>query len=299
MGRLADADRRTDLYGLQAAIAQAVVVDGEAFAHMRVDPDGLRIQLLPAEYVDESLTSEFGDGRRIVPVSVRWRGQPIAYHVLQQRPTDLYGSYLPPVRVPAADMLHVFKPLGAGQVRGVSWLAPVLLTVNELDQLQDALLVGAKVAAMHAGFLIDQNGTGEPYDATAADGIFTTGLEPGTLKRLPAGMDVKFSAPQQANESVAFARLTLEAIAAGLGVPEHLLTGNFANANYGPCGPACRLPSPRGTASVPRLIPQFCNPVWQRAITTSVLSGTLDLPDFEERQGDYFACQSSPPRRMG
>ena len=39
---------------------------------------------------------------------------------------------------------------GPGQVRGVSWLAPILLTVNEFDQLQDALLVGAKIAAIGA-----------------------------------------------------------------------------------------------------------------------------------------------------
>lgn len=295
---IADADGRTDLYGLQAAVATAVVVDGESFAHMRVGPDGLRIQLIPAEFVDESLTQELGDGRRIVAgIEFDAAGNRVAYHVLRQRPTDLYGSYLPPVRVPAADVLHVFKPLGAGQVRGVSWLAPVLLTVNELDQLQDALLVGAKVAAMHAGFLVDQNGAGEPYDATAEGSIFTTGLEPGTLKRLPAGMDVKFSTPQQAHESVAFARLTLESIAAGLGIPEHLLTGNLANANYS----SLRAGMVAFRARVEQLqfhifIPQFCAPLWQRAVTTAVLSGSLDLSDFEARQSDYFACEWLPPK---
>lgn len=33
----------------------------------------------------------------------------------------------------------------------MSWLAPVILPANELDQLCDALLTGCKVAAMHAG----------------------------------------------------------------------------------------------------------------------------------------------------
>ncbi len=29
------------------------------------------------------------------------------------------------IRVPAADCLHLFKPLAAGQLRGITWLAPV------------------------------------------------------------------------------------------------------------------------------------------------------------------------------
>jgi hypothetical protein len=62
------------------------------------------------------------------------------------------------------------------------------LPASEFDQLCDALLVGVKVAAMHSAFLIDMNGTaGEPYDGTESGGIMETGLEPGTMKRLPTG----------------------------------------------------------------------------------------------------------------
>lgn len=295
----ADAHGRTDLYGLQAAVAQAVVVDGEAFAHLRATPDGLRVQLIPAEMVDEAHTVELEGGRRIIAgIEFDSTDRRSAYWIRQARPTDLYGTYLPPIRVPAADVLHVFKPLGPGQVRGVSWLAPILLTTNELDQLMDALLVGAKVAAMHAGFLVDQNGTatGTPYDGQQVGGILETGLEPGTLKVLPGGFDIKFNTPQQAAESVAFARLTLEAIAAGLGVPEHLLTGNLANANYSSLRAGLVAFRQRvEQVQFHTLIPQFCRPVYERAITTAVLSGALDAPDFEARPGDWLACEWIPP----
>jgi capsid protein len=73
------------------------------------------------------------------------------------------------------------KPIAAGQVRGISWLAPVVLPANEFDQILDALLAGVKVAAMHAGFLTDVNGTaGEPYAGTEEGGVMNVGLEPGT-----------------------------------------------------------------------------------------------------------------------
>jgi lambda family phage portal protein len=294
----ADAHGRTDLYGLQADVARAVVVDGECFAHLRITPEGLRVQIIPAEMVDESYTLELEGGRRIIAgIEFDAFDRRAAYWIRQARPTDLYGSYLPPVRVPASDVLHIFKPLGPGQVRGVSWLAPVLMTAAELDQLMDALLIGAKVAAMHAGFLIDQNGTaGTPYDGAQVGSVLESGLEPGTLKVVPSGMDIKFNSPAQASESVAFARLTLEAIAAGLGVPEHLLTGNLNGANYSSLRAGLVAFRQRvEQIQFHTLIPQFCKPVYERMITTAVLSGDLDAPDFEARPGDWLACEWIPP----
>jgi hypothetical protein len=42
------------------------------------------------------------------------------------------------------------RSLAPGQVRGVSWLAPALLRLHELDQYEDATLVRAKVAVLEA-----------------------------------------------------------------------------------------------------------------------------------------------------
>ena len=125
------------------------------------------------------------------------------------------------------------KPLAPKQVRGVSWLAPVILPASEFDQLCDALLMGVKIANMHAGFLVDQNGTaGDPYSGQEAGGIPETGLEPGTLKRLPTGVDVKFNTPVQTQAVGAFLRLNLQQLAAGRGLPDHLLSGDLTEANH-------------------------------------------------------------------
>jgi lambda family phage portal protein len=176
-------------------------------------------------------------------------------------------------------MLHVFKPLGAGQVRGVSWLAPILLTVNEFDQLQDALLVGAKVAAMHAGFVVDQNNLTGGVAFPEANGTDIS-LEPGVIRVLPAGTDIRFNSPTEAKDSISFAKLTLGQIAAGLGVPQYLLDGDLANANYSSLR-AGLLPF---RAKVEQfvyhtLIPQMLDPVFRRVITHEYLTDRLDLPD--------------------
>jgi lambda family phage portal protein len=191
-------------------------------------------------------------------------------------------------------MLHLFKPLGPGQVRGISWLAPVLIRAGELDQLDDALLVGAKVAAMFAGFLIDQNGsaTGFPFEGVTADSIMQTGLEPGTLKVLPAGFDIKFSGPQNAQQTVDFAKLQLRGIAAGLGIPEYLLTGDLTGANYSSLRAGLiEFRSRVEAIQFHTLVPQLLRPIWSRFVTTAVLSGNLEAADFEANAADYFACE--------
>ena len=65
-------------------------------------------------------------------------GRRVAYHVLSARPYDQFATYAPAVRIPAGQILHVMRPLAAGQVRGISWSAPIILAAIEFDQLCDA-----------------------------------------------------------------------------------------------------------------------------------------------------------------
>ena len=289
----ADADGLTDFFGLQAAAVRALIADGEAFLQIITAPDGIRLRQIPAEMVDAGLTTELGNGRRIVAgIEFDAAGRRVAYHVSPTRPTDTFSNYAPPIRVPAEDIIHLFRPIGAGQTRGISWFAPVLLRLSELDQLEDALLVGAKVAAMHAGFLVDQNGTGQsPYEGDQVGSVLESGLEPGTLKFLPAGFDIRFSTPQQAQQSIEFAQLQLRAVAAGLSVPEHLLTGDLRGANYSSLRAGLVAFRQRVEAiQFQTLVPQLLRPVWERVVTFAVLSGSLDI-DLD----DALAVEFYPP----
>jgi lambda family phage portal protein len=277
----ADADGRTSFDGMLADIARGLVIDGESFVQIIETEDGPRLRLIPSELVDESKTVELANGGHIISgVEFDADGRRVAYHVFPSRPTDQFGTYAPAVRIPADSMLHVMKPIAAGQVRGISWLAPVILPANELDQLLDAMLVGVKVAAMHAGFLIDMNGSGEPFDGTGENGIMESGLEPGTLKRIPTGYDIKFSTPQHAQQTNEFVKLQLRQLAAGLGLPSHLLDGDLSGANYSSLR-AGLLPFRQRVEALQYhvLVPQLLNPVWKRVVTQAVLFGGIASDD--------------------
>ena len=288
-----DVESRTNLGGLTAEIVRSEIVDGEAFVVIEDTNEGVKLRLVPAEFVDESDTRELPNGGYVVAgIEFSAEGVRRAYHIRKHRPTDVFTTSHKSVRVPAEKVLHIFRPLGSGQVRGLSQLAPILLTANEFDQLHDALLVGTKVAAMHAGFIVDQNTIGSAMPDN--DGLDVS-LEPGVIRVLPAGTDIRFNSPDQAKDGIAFARLTLGQIAAGLGVPQHLLDGDLSNANYSSLR-AGLLPFRAKTQQFVQhtLTPQFLDPVFRRVITHEYLSGSLALNDLTPAlNADWL-----PPRPM-
>ena len=56
---VADLDGLFNLYGLQALAARMMFIDGEVFVRFTTDADGsLRLQLLPAEFIDTTITRD-------------------------------------------------------------------------------------------------------------------------------------------------------------------------------------------------------------------------------------------------
>ena len=291
-----DAEGRTDFRGMTAAAVLAEIVDGEAL-FVAENRDGRTVwRQYPAEALDETDTRDLGDGGYVVAgVEFAANGTRRAYHFRPQRPTDLFPTAQDSIRVPAEDVIHIFRQLGPGQVRGISQLAPILLTVSELDQALDAMLVGLKISSMFAGFVTDttnMGGAGEAFPEADGGDI---SLEPGVVRVLPGGTDIKFAAPEQAKESIAFAKLTLGQIAAGLGVPQHLVDGDLSQANYSSLR-AGLLPF---RAKVEQyvyhtLVPQFLNPIFQRFVTDEYVAGRLDVADLAAaRKVEWL-----PPRPM-
>jgi capsid protein len=87
--------------------------------------------------------------------------------------------------------------------------------------------------------------------------------------------------------------MQLRAIAAGLGVPEHLLTGDLSQANYSSLSAALVAYRARLEAiQFNILVPQLLDRVWRRAITFGILSGEINAPDFSP---DYFRVDWFPP----
>ncbi len=285
-----DADGRTNFGGLIAQAIRAMIVDGECFIIFRQRAAGLKLQLMPAEQVDESLTRELGGGAHITAgIEHNAQGERVAYWIRPFLPTQQFETWAPPVRVDAADVLHLMRPDGVGQIRGVSWLAPIMLKLADLGLLSDALLKGFQVAAMHAGFLTDANGAAAlPFEGEKNGDALDVSLEPGVVRRLPAGTDIKFNNPQAAQQSVEFMTAMTEEIAAGLGVPAFMVSGNVSRANYSSLRAALiTFKASLEAIQFNVIVPQLLAPIWRRWTLTQQLRG-LD-PHREEDGGEVVA----------
>jgi lambda family phage portal protein len=307
----ADAAGLTDFYGLQALATRAMLEGGEALIRLRYRraedglPVALQIQVLEAEHLPNAMNRDLPGGNVIRSgIEFDRLGRRVAYHLYRSHPND--GLLAPmssqggldTVRVDASEVIHLFRPLRPGQIRGEPWLTRALVKLNELDQYDDAELVRKKTAAMFAGFITrmapEDNLMGE--SAADANGVAMTGMEPGTLQILEPGEDIKFSAPADVGSSYAeFMRQQFRAVAAAMGITYEMLTGDLTQVNYSSIR-AGLLEFRRRCEALQHgvIVHQLCRPIWRAWMDQAALEGALDLPGYRKDKRQYQSAKWIP-----
>lgn len=311
----ADADGLADLYGLQTIVARALFEAGECFIRFRSRriEDGyavpLQVQLLESEMCPYWLNMQAPNGNWIMNgIELDLLGKRAAYWFYPVHPGDapieITGS-MQPVRVPASEVLHVFKCTRPGQMRGVPLITPALVRMFLLDQYDDAELERKRISAMFAGFIT----TPTPEDVIPIDGTDTSapqdniglsGLEPGTMQTLLPGEDIKFSEPADVGGAYeAYQYRQQLALFGGLGMPYSVCTSDLRRANYS---------SLRGSIVEFRrkleqfqhniIVFQMCVPIWRRWLDTAVLAQAipLDVSAYLAQQATYQRAKWIPQR---
>jgi len=229
-----------DFYGHQKLVARGMVTDGETLTVWRPDasgPDG-RIEGLEGDLLDITLTRKTATGGRIVQgVEFDADADLSAYWLFDSHPGDvLLGTSSASSPMRAANVDHTFERLRLGQTRGVSWLAPMAMTLRDISDIEDAIRLKKKVQACLALVISPGEGaaasplTAEPQtDNGDKPGIET--LRPGMIARLARGETATAVTPSADGDSVDFIRQQLAACSASL-VPYHLMTGDVSQANY-------------------------------------------------------------------
>ena len=301
-GERADITGRMDLYGMQSIAVHRMIVDGECLILMINTRDGLRLKVIDAEQLDNGQSRELGGGRRIVQgIELDPDGRPVAYFIHPQ-PLNM-GIATPSVRIDAADVCHLMRLDHPFAVRGLSWFAPCLTRLRDLDEAQDAQLMRQNIGALLTGFVTDANGDGTAAAGFAAegeqpiDGTLIGGLEPGTLKILDAGKSITFSDPPEIGaEANEFMRMTHREIAAGLGLPFELLSGDLSQVNYSSIRSGLVEFRKRVEAvQYGIVVYQFLRRVFERWVLTENLAGRLGRPG--QSLSDLMTVKWVTPRR--
>jgi lambda family phage portal protein len=310
-----DADGQADFYGMQTIVARALFEAGECFIRFRPRaPDDLmtvplQVQLLESDMCPYTKNEKASNGNYIMNgIELDFLGKRAAYYFYPTHPGDsrpLLFDVRETVRVPASEVLHVFKCTRPGQMRGVPLITPALVRMFLLDQYDDAELERKRIAAMFAGFVTAP----APEDVVPIDGIDTSaeqddiglsGLEPGTMQMLRPGEDIKFAEPADVGGSYeAYQYRQQLALYAAVGIPYSLATSDLRRANYS---------SLRGSIVEYRrkleqvqhnvIVFQMCRPIWQRWMDTAVLAQALDIEagEYLGNVRDYQRAKWIPQR---
>lgn len=240
-----DAAQTLSLPELLSLCVAAWATDGEAVARIikgpLAGPFGIRIQLLDADYLDELKNEEAIRGRNgeILQNMIRQGveldqfGAPVAYHIWTRHPADP-SLDRERIRVPADEIIHLFRPARPGQHRGVPTAAAVMQMVKMLDGYFEAELVAARTAAASMAAIETPNPeVAIPLDPNAAGTEIPFEVEPGAMLKLNPGEKLSMWDPQHPTAAFPdFTRALLHAIASGLGISYGTLTGDLSQANY-------------------------------------------------------------------
>jgi lambda family phage portal protein len=231
-----DADGRHNWYGLQALVWGAVVESGECIVRRRWRSASkklavpMQVQVLEADYLDHSKTVMLEGGYIIQGVEFNDDGERIAYWLFDQHPGELLGTVAVSKRVPAKDVLHIFRQDRPGQVRGVPWGAPIIITTRDLDELEDAFLMHEKISNAQQGWVRDIADV--PTPANAPKESLSEAFEPGRIDVLPPGKDIVFNNPPIGRDISPVQRSYLLRIAAAYGITYAALTGDLTKVNF-------------------------------------------------------------------
>lgn len=117
--------------------------------------------------------------------------------------------------------------------------------------------------------------------------------------RLPFGTDIRFNTPAQASQIAEILKFNLRQLAAGLGLPDHMLSGDLSGANYSSLR-AGLLPFRQRMEQIQYgvLVPQLLAPVWRAVVLHGILSGKIAAPDFEANPDAYLRAEWLPPKPL-
>lgn len=282
---------------LQRFMIRSVVQDGEFLALRVRDPRqnawGYALQVLDPDQLDEGANETGAPAQNavIMGVEVDATGRPAAYHLWDRHPS-LPGRVKR--RVPASDVLHVFKRVRVGQRRGVPWFAPALVSWKLGDRYTEAELYQSLLAAAQGGFFVNKDATSGLDLPLGDDGKpvpLVMEAEPGAARVLPGGYEFQAWEPKHPTANYSgFMRVVKRGIARAFGRSYASLTGDLSDVNFS----SMRTDRVREMAQSRMhqhdlLVEQLCQPVFADWVRLASITGALGAVPYDAAAMTQYA----------
>jgi lambda family phage portal protein len=279
-----DVSGRHSWRDLQRLILRSIARDGEVLVRKIRTRDGLRLQVIEADLLDETDSRRAPNGNEVrFGVELDANRRPVAYHMLGRHPGDTgfvggHPSTQERIRIPAAEILHLFLSERPDQTRGLPWCVASMARLKMLDGYAEAELVAARTGAAKMGFFTKDTPDGWTGEIDG-DGNLSMDATPGTIEELPPGVNFKSWDTNHPNSGYGdYVKNMLRGVASSLGISYNTLTSDLEGVNYSSIR-AGLLEEREVWKSIQRfLIEHLCEPVFEEWLLIELASGRLGLP---------------------
>lgn len=282
---------------IERMIVRNVAESGEIFIRLirqsfGRSPVPLALEVIEADLLDENYNGEAENGNQIrMGVEVDKWFRPVAYHFFTQHPGDIqFGSVgnvaQRRIRVPANEVIHLFRPLRPGQTRGIPWFASALTRLRHMSGYEEATVIAARSSACQMGFIETPDPEFEGDGVMAGERV--SQFEPGRITTLAPGEKfTAFNPTQPSGLLDPFMRYMLRGVASGVGVSYETLSKDYSQSNYSSSRLALLDDRDTWRQLQQWMIEVFHQRVFEEWMRMAVLSGVLNLPGYEIKPEDY------------
>jgi lambda family phage portal protein len=226
---------------MQALTVRSMIEGGEAVIRMVTDPSvgpnkvNMRLLGIEGDLIDTSREAIQASDNARLGVELGEFGQRKGLWLWEEHPGER-RKLLPQYKsnlIKWQDLCHVYRVLRFGQVRGISWFAPVFMTGRDLQDLVEAAIVQARTQASFAGFIHRPPQQTSPVlgETAAATGEKVSRIEPGMIADIGEA-EITFANPSSQSAFAEVYIAGMQAMAAGVGMTYDQLTGDLRQANY-------------------------------------------------------------------
>lgn len=147
---------------LQWLINRTRAIDGECFIQILKgyphNEHRFAVRLLNADLLDSGFTREAAEGKNRIEMGIEFDefGRPVAYHFAKDS-KYVRANEKNTQRIPADQIIHVFRKEYPGQLRGIPDFAPIMHKCKMLNGVHEAIVVGWRVAAAKMGFFVSKD----------------------------------------------------------------------------------------------------------------------------------------------
>lgn len=223
---------------LDILILRTLLIDGEVFIRRVYDQSsrfGMRYEVLDTLDVDYTYNEfAFRNGSMIrcgVKVDEHWR--PISYFIRENKTDQSYNTG-ERIECPAKDIIHLFRKYYPNQVRGITPLAAVAISINQAASYREAELVAARMQACNMAFYVKTQSGADLLESDVDDkGDYLSEMSPGQIDFAPEGYDVKQLANNHPNGNFGgFLKAVLRGACNALGISYNKCTGDYESVNF-------------------------------------------------------------------